>query len=56
LLKSRDSELFQVQVHSCLFSECSMYTNSCVDLGDPRRSHPDEACEACRLWHNAIAT
>jgi len=26
-----------------------MYTNSCVDLGDPRRSRPDEACEACRV-------
>ena len=36
---------FQVQVRSYLFSVCSIYTDICLNLCDPKGSRPDEAYE-----------
>lgn len=44
-----DSEPFQVQVCSYLYSVCSMYTNPCPDLCDPKRYRQEEARKVCRV-------
>ena len=43
-----DSGPLQVQTNSHLYSVCSMYTNSCLDLRDKKGSRPARECEVHR--------
>jgi len=45
IFKLHDIEPLQVQGHHQFYSVWSMYINICLNLCDPKGSHPDEACE-----------
>jgi hypothetical protein len=38
-----------------VYSVCSMYTNSCFDFCDSKRSRPDEPCAVFRVGRCGIA-
>ena len=49
ILKLCDSQLLQVQSDNHFYSVCSMGTNICLDLYDPKRSCPYGVCDVYRV-------